>query len=435
MSESSSQDAVQTDADVSADEPTSSKSSNPTHHDPSGERVDFDAAAQQGPSGGTNPLGTWAFLFALIALVLATQPWWPGNHSSAGNEADSSEGRFVELTAEFDQLRLAQDAIRRDMDGQFEQQQSALMGLESSMDQETELMALEASIQSMLAAELSAMNERLAEVEGRQNTQQGAVQARMDGLEERAQRQIEQLGVRLDQFDSSLQNTDRNLAERLSLLQVDALLTMGQDRLELERNSAAAVLAWDRAASRLEVLDSSVFDPLKETIAAEQARLAAFHAGTAELDSARRYAQLMALSDHSARWPTVAQEPDVTMSIPDESADGWSDRLGQALGSLVRIEHVDQALPSSIEIEQAQARIRNQLRSAASATSQADWALNRLLIESTEADIRAINDLQTDQVVQALDQLALLKAEPARRALPELGASREQVRRLLEQSQ
>jgi len=382
------------------------------------------------------PLALGALLIALLALAMASYPFWPrADDSTLPSLNPQTQAMLSDLEAAVDRLEQAQQSLQREVDDQPERLQTRLQALQQSMDQGETLESMEIELRNAMAAATDRVNQRLAAIEGNQNSQQGAFQARLDRLEEDSRRQIEQLALRLDQFDSSLQNTDRSLAERLTLIQIDALLTLGQDKLVLERDPSTALLAWQRASSRIQPLDSAVFDRLKETLSQEQERLRAFANNHQPLTALERFGQLNRMADAVSQWPTLAEQADLGMRLEPEADQSWSARVGQALEGLVRIESVEEAGPSLPETEQAVTRIEQHLRAAALATARNDWALNQALIESAEEGLRAFFDVSAEPVARGLQELKRLEQAPEPAPLPELGGARDQVQRLLEQTQ
>ena len=400
------------------------------------ETVDKETAPIQASRGG-GVVSWFAVLIALLALVLATQPYWPWQIPgfSGPNDTDSALTELeAEVRRELQQSQRQQTAELRDASNRIEAQERAMQSLQDALDAEQPYAELESRLDTALAE----LQNRIGQFQGDRNSLEAGMNARMEAMEARTQRQLEQMAVRLESVGEDLDDTDRNLSERLTLIQVEALLTLGQDRLELDGDAVGASLAWQRAAGRLQSLDGPAFEPLRQSIARERSLIDQYRVDQTALSVDQRFNQLNRIAEQVQGWPLRSSSTEVDQPADEQdetTSEGWGARVGQALAGLVRIENVEQAGPSALEAEQARARIQSVLRTAALASAQQDWALNRSLIEWAEEEIRAMLDSSNAAVERALEQLNELKAEPEPTSLPSLGESRGQVMRLLEQSQ
>lgn len=400
------------------------------------ETADKETAPTQASRGG-GVVSWFAVLIALLALVLATQPHWPWQMPgfSGPNDTDSALTEFeAEVRRELQQSQRQQTAELRDASNRIEAQERAMQSLQAALDAEQPYAELESRLDTALAE----LQNRIGQFQGDRNSLESGMNARMEAMEARTQRQLEQMAVRLESVGEDLDDTDRNLSERLTLIQVEALLTLGRDRLELDGDAVGASLAWQRAAGRLQSLDGPAFEPLRQSIERERSLIDQYRADQTALSVDQRFNQLNRIAEQVQGWPLRSSSTEVDQPADEQyetTSEGWGARVGQALAGLVRIENVEQAGPSALEAEQARARIQSALRTAALASAQQDWALNRSLIEWAEEEIRAMLNSSNAAVERALEQLNELKAEPEPTPLPSLGESRGQVMRLLEQSQ
>lgn len=398
--------------------------------------------AQASRGGGS--LSWFALLIALVALVLATQPYWPWQIPGLSDQ-DDADTALIELQTELRQsLRQSEQvqtealrALEIRIDDQREAVQ-ALQNVSASDPADAELEArLESLLESRLEIGLTELQTRVGQLQGAQNAAEAALTARIESQEAQTQRRLEAMDARIESVGEDLDDSDRNLRERLVLVQVEALLALGQDRLELDGDASGASMAWQRAADRLQTLDVPAFESLRQSIEREQRLIEQYRASQSTLSVEQRFSQLNQMAEQVDDWPVRGPIDEVQdADESDEAAsDGWSARVGQALSGLVRIENVEQAGPSALEAEQARARIQSGLRTAALASARQDWSLNRSLIESVEDEIRATLNTTSAEVEHALTQLELLKAEPQAAAVPSLGEAREQIFRSLERSQ
>lgn len=385
-------------------------------------------------------LGWFAVIIAMLALVLGTQPFWPWQIPGL-SQTDDSGLALIELQTELRQsLRQAEEAqqqqaaMLRTVETRVEDQREALQAMQNASDMDQ----ANAEFEARLDTGLTELQTRIGQLQGDRNTAEAALNARVDSLEAQTLQRLDEMNARVDSVGEDLDDSDRNLRERLILVQIEALLTLGQDRLELDDDVAGASLAWQRAADRLQTLDAPAFEPLRQSIEREQRLIEQYRADQSPaLSVGQRFNQLNQMADQVNDWPTRGPVDTIQdAGVTDEATpDGWGARVGQALSGLVRIENVEQAAPSALEAEQARSRIQSGLRAAALASARQDWALNRLLIESVEDDIQATLNTTNTAVERALAQLELLKTEPQAAALPLLGEAHAQVLRWLERSQ
>ncbi|MEM7054576.1 MAG: uroporphyrinogen-III C-methyltransferase [Pseudomonadota bacterium] len=415
-----------------------------------------------------------ALLIALLAIALASYPYWSWRIAGLPAPNDHSD-TLTELRQELDQLQRQRALMQAELERQIEGQDHSIRQLGNQLEEIQQTIAsqsllddqfdarIAAQIESLLQTELQSqselqqasqatiqaqLDERLttmltdldSRIELLQN-QQAEVESnhsnRMQVFEDRNREQFEQMTTRLESVGQELDDTSQNASERLLLVQLEALLAMGQDRLELAGDAAGARMALERALQRLQTQDIAEFAALEQSIRREQGLIEKYLEDDSGLSVERRFIRLNELAEQVPEWPAhdqIASSSTQSDAASDAAAEGWGARVGQALSGLVRIENVDQAGPSAPEIEQTRIRIQHALRAAALAGARQDWDLNQALIEVVRHDMQTVLNTRSSAVMQAMEELDTLKARPDRSGIPALGEARERVISLLERS-
>ena len=445
------------------------------------EQIKSTEAAPPAASGsGGKGWALLAVLIALVALALSSYPYWPWQLPGL-DKPNNHVAEVAGLEQELSQLQRQQTALQRDFDDQRDrlqaeigelrdelQQYQAAVATENPLDIEALTAETEARIDQQIqtalqeqvaqqeASQLQRMTDLQAEVEavmderlngfaselnqrvdGLQNEQTAAIEQaeqRSAMLAEQSRAQLEQMSTRLDAVGQELDATGQTVAQRLLLVQVEALLALGQDRLELDDDVVGASAAFERARARLQAQAVPAFESLEQRIEREQVLIEDYLQDQSELTTAARFVRLNELVEQVPDWPAYAASSAHPESANPESS-GWGERFGQALSGLVRIENVSEAAPSAPEVELARERIQQALQSAAMASARQDWRLNQVLIEAAQAEMQAVLNTEDRDVERALDVLNELKSVPDASNRPDLGEASEQVIRLLERLQ
>ena len=164
---------------------------------------------------------------------------------------------------------------------------------------------------------------------------------------------------------------DRRLsgAVVLKLDEAAYLLRMGQERMVLFGDPAAAIAAFRLADAQLAELDDAVLAGVRQTIAAEIQALAEVPVP----DRAGLVARVDSVIDALPRLPTRLEQ--VAVAKPLSESAGYFERLGAVLGQFVRvrrIEGADSALVNPLNAQTMRAAIGLELQLAKAALATGD---------------------------------------------------------------
>jgi|GEM_PF-1969919 len=363
----------------------------------------------------SGPLVWVALLVALASLGLVSYPHvsnWLNPHTAEQNGPSDSE---------FERLAGRVDAIRQDSVAELEDLRDELDKLSS--DFEAEAQGPDASV---LAERIDQLSARLERLQGERNTDLGGLRTRLEGLESEVGRRLEQFELRLSNVGSNLDRADHDLATRLLLMEVDSLFAIAQNHLVSNGGGDVALEAWDRATTRLTALDGAEFKGLKETARREFEQLQEYR----PQDLGAQIEQLFGMADSVAEWPVNTIQPG-QQAADAGSDEGWRARLGQVVGSLVRVESVDREFLGPDEIDMARDRVRSTLQTAALAIARSRPDVARGLIGEAADAVRRVFDIDATNVSEALRRLEALASSIDRVEPPELADSRAEISRLL----
>ena len=424
--------ATESDAETSADLPAPTDDEDRT--DGRGDASDSKSAPST--RGGGKGWAVLALLVAIAALALATRPFWSGSGDAAPVFSADDARQLDERVADRLEQRLGDriDALQARLDELEGLQESLQTSVreQASGDRPERVAAMGARLDELAgriesigegAAQVEALTRRVGRLEGTQSSAEASLEARMAALEQRIEQRVEGLQQRLGTLGDDLEQAGRESARRMALVHARALLLQGRDRLELNGDVDAARAAWSRAAERL-----SEFGTGESAQAVEALDRLVDAAGSLEaVDTAGRVERLDALAAAVDDWP--ADRPADTAENTTDSGDaagagnqdeaGWRDRVGSALGRLVRVENLDAAAPNPAEVDRARERIQAALAAAAVAAARSDHATVAVLVERAARDMRAYLDDEADVVRRALQQLDELSRIPAEPAVPD----------------
>jgi hypothetical protein len=390
------------------------------------------ASTSGSTSGGGRGLGLLALVVALVALALATRPYWSPEPDEATALADRVQADLAQVdalgegldrtNARLDELagrmEPAQAALRRELGQQVDEE---IAGLRQALDE------LRASLERD-PDELEALARRVGRLEGTQSSGEASLEARMGALEQRIEQRVAALQDQLGGLGADLEAAAEERARRLALVHAQALLIQGRDDWMLAADADSARAAWMRAAQRIEALEAPPAD-LSDA-------LARLMRGAERLEGPRiseRVAALERLADSTEGWPAARSSgastsdrgrdgesaaPQDGRSGDDPDTGNWRDRVAGAFGALVTIEALEDAPPTPLEIERSRRRIAERLDAAALASARQDWSSASRLIESAVQTVRADLDPEAPAVREALDRLEDLRQAPESPALP-----------------
>jgi len=390
--------------------------------------------------GRSGPLVWLAMLLALASLGLASYPYWSGGQTPVSDEQPGpSASEFEKLVDRVDTIRQESvtgiEELRDDLDKLSDALEAEESGPDASVlaeriDQlsaEVEAMAeAPGPDASVLAERIDQLSARIERLQGERNTALDGTRERLEELESEVGRRLEQFELKLSNVGSNLDQADRDLATRLLLTEVDSLFAIAQNHLLAGGDGAVALQSWERAMGRLTTLEGADFQDLKEIARREFRQLQDYRPP----DLAMQIERLFRMTDEVAEWPVKTVQPG---QQPDESGrpDGWRARVGQVVGSLVRVESVDREFLGPDEIDMARERVRSTLQTAAFAMVRSRPDLARRLIGEAADAVQRVFDVEAADVAEALNWLEAAAANDARVEPPDLTESRAEISRLL----
>jgi uroporphyrin-3 C-methyltransferase len=207
----------------------------------------------------------------------------------------------------------------------------------------------------------------------------------------------------------------------LRLNETEFLLLLGEERLRLFGDPAAAMQAFALADSALAGLNDPVLATLRQTLAQE---LAALRQMPADVRPAMR-AELARLADEVARLPATRAGEVATTDANDS-------RLMRLLSQLVTIRRLDQrdALLGPAQREAALAGLKLQLELAQAALARPDPAAFAHALNQASVGVARLFDSTDADVVRLQAALARLRDTPLVTELPVLGATLRELRGL-----
>jgi len=236
----------------------------------------------------------------------------------------------------------------------------------------------------------------------------GDLRATQSALESR----IASISESLREQQGLQREVDRDLALKLDLLEVGALVALGQARIELVEDRAGALRAYEQANRQLAALDDRRLDQARERLAEEMARIESWSAP----DWSRQAARLAQWEEEAASWPlraTSDARPVSAANSDNEADDGWLSSMGQSLGRLVTVERLDGLALSEDQVVAIREQLQLQLAAAGLAVQRRELDLLQLRLEDAGNlldDFFQVDDERLREVRAELDALATMDA-------------------------
>lgn len=388
----------------------------------------------------SGPLVWLALLLALASLGLASYLYWSnGENSASDQQPGPSASEFGQLVDRVDKIRqetaagiggLRDDLGKLSVELEAEEPGPDAGVLAQRIDRlsaELETLAdAPGPDDSALAQRIDQLSARVESALGERNSAMAGVRTRLGELESEVGRRLEQFELELSNVGSNLDQADRDLATRLLLTEVDSLFAIAQNQLLTGGTDAVALQSWERAMERLTTLEGADFRALKESARREFRQLQDYQPP----DLAMQVERLFAMTDAVAEWPARTVQPGQQR---DEAGrpDGWRGRMGQVLGSLVRVESVDREFLGPDEIDMARERVHSTLQTAAFAMVRSRPDLARRLMGEAADAVHRVFDVEAADVAEALIWLEDAAADDAPIDSPDLKESRAEISRLL----
>jgi uroporphyrin-3 C-methyltransferase len=238
--------------------------------------------------------------------------------------------------------------------------------------------------------------------------------------------QVLGLTQRVGLVEDGLGGLERGAApglDALRLAEADYLLRLGEERLSLFGDVAAARTAFDLADQQLAQAADPGVTSVRQTLALERDALA----GIASADLPVLLARLDALATQVSHWKMqTAADGAVPASA---EPPGWWARVGNSLDGYFRVRRVDPTeklrggplLRERLALDFARARML---------LVRGEGAAALRTIEGLRRDIAANFDTREPELVRALAVLDGMRAAPLAPTLPTLGESRRELARL-----
>jgi len=366
-------------------------------------------------------LGVLALLLALGALGLAARPWWPLLLGQAPPQPERDLGARVESNrAEISALQEQLRAIVRDRSA-----------LDEQLDRFATRDAVEAQTRRLDRLEQSE-SQILVELErriGELNTDVASLRTRIETAENNVGANLEQFEQRLLQFGANLDGASEALGLMLALTEVQSLFSAARERLHVLDEAEAALRLWQRGVEKLERLSDPRLVELKRLARADLASLRQ----VPESEVLEAVRTLSEMAEQARRWPaTDATATPVASETAEQEETEWMARLGGMLDRLVTVESIEQDVLSPAELDLERAYVSTSLQTAALALARDRHELAGGLVEDAAARVAAHFDQSNPEVSLALAWLADFEPEASNKPSPDLGATLDELTRLLE---
>lgn len=404
-----SSDPVPDRSEAEASAATSGQETDPGRADPK-PASDYPASDDGGsrdipaPRRAGRGLALFAMILALSSLAGVAWLYYQGL-AEADSRVDQDTAALSDLRADLASLReqiTAADAGRDRIENESSESRQAaserLAAVESNQDtmqQRLETLETRQSDSGETMAALSRQGDVLQSLQNRVDAiEQGrgdltasltAVESRLDTM---ARSVREQQGIQRE--------VDRDLALKLDLIEIAALVSIGQAQFELGGDKRAALAAYEQARRQLSEISDRRLNQVAERLAAEIALIES----RVDPDWTAFAARLAQWERQVAEWP-LRPDTGVASALPEESngqqASGWFSTMRESLGQLVTVERLDGL---SLDEDMVVA-IREQLQLHLAAAS---LAVQR-------RDTEALK-LRLDHVIDLVDEFFRVDSEP-----------------------
>jgi|GEM_PF-2304557 len=250
----------------------------------------------------------------------------------------------------------------------------------------------------------------------------------LEAIETRVARRLEEFEERIEQVaDEEVRLPQRDLERRVRLQEALALLRMGQDRLELAGDVAAARSAFARAGSRLEALDDPGLGSVRRAIASERESLESWQ-GT---DWNEITGQIRALADSVDDWPV--RETELTeVEIDEENDEGWMARARSTFSRLVEVRRREGEWLTPAETDSLRANLKTRLAALELDVARRDLSALESGLERVEQTLEEWFDPQAREIVSALESIDRIRSGAREDTVPETGEAASMLQSLIE---
>lgn len=388
-----------TNTEDAAPEPSASDQQETDRQDTDRQENNRQPSNQHVGGGKATVVASLALIIALGAAVLAVWMWLQTDDRSVDAQVAQLQSDLIEEQNRIGLVDAALDSLQdrlADLSEAFAGQDERLQSLESEV--------------------------------GEAGSQVARTDQRMEEVEQELLEQIHQLWQR----DDRQREVDRELDRHLLLIEVAALLRLGQARAELVGDFPGARSAYRRGAALLAQADDPRLGQVRRLLAAELDALE----GLAVPDWLAAQARLERLARQVGQWPLAQPgiDADTDSVSEDPQETGWMDNMRSALGQLVRVRPRDETPVSQEQLEVIREALR--LRFAA-----AELALGRRDLTELDHHLRLVSETLNshfdhgDQAVRAaLSVIEEMRALESVTPPAELGGALVALREHMEQS-
>lgn len=373
------------------------------------------------------------FGWIVLALVLAVaalglSAWQFYQQFDQAGQGASEDPVAVEIERRLANLEGESGELRRRMDGIASGQQASDQGLEDVTADlgrlRQSVQALEAQLDPDIADEVGELRRQLDELGGELGELAGRLGQALDELADRGDLE---------------RRVDRDLQRQMLMLEAAGLLRAGQERAELAEDFPAAILAYRRAAERLEGIDDVRLDRVRRALARELDALEALRAP----DLGRELARLERLGRATRQWPTQLGDADRPHIAEDDLEDDlnagravdratqdmpWRERLGGALRGLVRVQSRDAIGRTGEQFGAAREQLELRLVAAQLALTRRDAGALALHLEAALELLDEWFDPASAAVVEGRAEIEAVASMQLDVSAPELGEALDLLR-------
>lgn len=377
------------------------------------------------PGGGRRAPGRGLALFALIISLssLAGVGWlyyqqYQGQSGPAAG-IDRDAAAIAELRTEIEDRLAALGERVSSADASLERLGSGLESGRTTSDRveviEREQTRMQEQLDESTASQsgldelrvtLSRQGDALQTLEGRLDQfEQGQVdfRAEMTAVETR----LDRVSDVLQQQQGIQREVDRDLVLKLDLLEIAALISIGQARIELVGDKEAALAAYNQANRQLAAISDRRLNQAAERMAEEITSIESW----AEPDWARFGALLAQWERQVAEWPLRPDRGGSEIPLSDsedEEASGWLSTVRQSLGQLVTVERLDGMSLSEDMVIAIREQLQLHLAAASLAVQRRDPDMLQMRIDHVVALIEEFFQIDSEPVNSVLAELAVI---------------------------
>ncbi len=443
-------------ADKSKQAATKSREENVESKSPAQDAAAVTVSPAAQPARSGNGIGWGAIVLSVLALGAAAYAWYQTavNARLAGGEQNN---RLQIMEQRLDDVGSSQSGV----DSLVEQIRQRVADTQTGVaDQVSQLRQLVSNTESALLGQISEVKQQVAGSETQLSGQIQELRAQSDSGRQQLQASLVEAGAALDARNDAFRQEFNTLAANIDALQaelgtsvqgwsmreVEHLLVLANQRAQLGQDARGARTALRLADQRLEQLGDPSLTAVRENLSQEIAALDAVqpidYAGVTNTLSllSRTLEDLPMRGVTSISGPTAPTGADAG---GDEAAEASSTgdqilSIGKTfladLGDLVQVEKGGEPVvpPLSPEIRQMiMERGKLILEGAQVAMMRQQPEIFQDRLETAESWIRERYDDGNDQTLRWLEQLAALKDVNPKMEMPDISASLDTLRGLM----